>query len=240
MNYFYITGASRGIGKALTEQLFSNTNNFVYGISRSNSVKNDRFKHIKLDLSNLKSVSNFEFELPNNADGVYLINNAGTLGHVAPVGENNPEQIINAYNINIISPAILINTFIRQFQNFEGDKVIANTSSGAARHVVSSWSSYCSTKAALDMYADVIEEEQKYYHPDNPVRIFSIAPGIVDTKMQDQIRDVNPDKFKRHSDFVSLKKNNQLTPPKEAAKQMLNIILHPQKYNEVKLDLRAL
>ena len=55
-----ITGASKGIGRALTEKLI-NENYFVIGTSRNseiNGFKNDSFHSIKLDLSNHSSISN--------------------------------------------------------------------------------------------------------------------------------------------------------------------------------------
>ena len=62
-------------------------------------------------------------------------------------------------------------------QNSDAKKSIMNISSGAARHAIESWSSYCSTKAALDMYSEVIHIEQQKEGRPNPVNfILSETP----------------------------------------------------------------
>ncbi len=56
MNYFFITGSSKGLGKALSELLLNNNNNFVYGFARNCSITHKNYTHIKLDFSDLKKI----------------------------------------------------------------------------------------------------------------------------------------------------------------------------------------
>mgnify|MGYP000364890526 CR=1 FL=1 len=72
----------------------------------------------------------------------------------------------------------------------------------------------------------------------NPAKVFSVAPGVVDTEMQDEIRVVEPENFRELEQFVQLKQNGQLTKPEDVGKQYANIMLHPEKYPDMLMDLR--
>lgn len=236
MKYYYITGTSRGIGKAITEELLSRENNFVYGISRNNAIEHNNYQHISLDLNDLEKVQEFSFGDHPDAEKIVLINNAGILGQVTPVGNLYKEKIINSYNINLISPSLLINQFINQFKDHSGERMIVNTSSGAARHTIPSWSTYCATKAGLEMFARVIEDEQQ--DVENPVKVYSIAPGVVDTEMQDEVREVEPENFRELDRFVKLKKEGLLVDPKDVAKKFADVMEHPENYPKSIMDMR--
>ena len=237
MNYIYITGASRGIGKATAEELLKDDNNFVFGISRNSAISHKNYKHIELDLSDLGKVKAFQFNHFEDPQKIVLFNNAGILGEVTPVGNLDNEKIIQSHNINLVSPAILMNNFLSVYKESEAEKIIINTSSGAARHTIPSWSNYCSTKGGLEMFARVIADEQQDVKT-NPAKVFSVAPGVVDTEMQDEIREVEPENFRELDKFVQLKKNGQLTQPEDVGKKYADIMLHPDKYPEMLMDLR--
>ncbi len=237
MKYFYITGTSRGIGKATTEELLKDDNNFVFGISRHSSIQNKNYKHIPLDLNDLEKVKTFKFEELRDAEKIVLFNNAGILGHVTQVGNLDNDKIIASHNINLISPILLTNNFLSDYQESKAEKMIVNTSSGAANHTIPSWSTYCSTKAGLEMFARVIDDEQQDVK-DNPVKVLSVAPGVVDTEMQDEVREVEPENFRELDRFVQLKKNGQLVKPEDVAKKYVDIMNHPENYPEMVMDLR--
>ncbi len=240
MNYFYITGSSSGIGKALTDLLLQDENNSIIGLSRTNQIENTRYEHHQIDLGNIDEVLSFNFPLHSEADKVVLINNAGTLGHVTQIGNMNDAEIQKAFNVNLTAPAVLINKFVKTYKNTKQEKIILNTSSGAARHTVTSWSVYCSSKAGIDMFSNVLEDEQKDLPLHHKTKIFSVAPGIVDTAMQDKIRSVPETDFKDVSRFITFKKENMLTSPEEVARKFADIIHHPANYPEVIMDLREL
>ena len=236
MKYFYVTGTSSGIGKALTEKILQNKNNRVIGISRNQSIEHPGYDHIPLDLSDLDAVKNFEFKIFKDSEEYILINNAGTLGDVHPAGQLNPDAIIQSYRVNTISPAILMNTFLKTYQQIQKKKFILNISSGAARHSVVSWSTYCSGKAALDMFSQVVHDEQK--DQKHPAYIFSVAPGIVDTPMQDEIRAKSEDQFKEVGRFKEYKEKGYLDRPEHVTDMLIQIMNSPEKYSEILLDVR--
>jgi len=114
--------------------------------------------------------------------------------------------------------------------------VIINISSRAARHPIESWAPYCASKAAIDMFSQVIQAENGY--ESNRIKIFSVAPGIVDTKMQQQVRDSNPIDFPHHKKFVGYKNNGQLVTPESVALKILGIAENPQEHQNVLIYVR--
>lgn len=239
MNYFIITGSSRGIGKSLCSKLLENNNNIVFGISRSNTLQHKNFNFCLVDLSNSKAVLNFEFpDIESNADRIVLVNNAGKLGDVHPVGKIDNNEIQSTFQLNTIAPAVLINKFINKYNKESAQKVIINISSGAARHTVPSWSSYCASKAALDMFSMVTNTEQNESESGKSVHIFSVAPGIVDTEMQNKIRGVSKERFPFVEKFREYKSKQMLVSPDKVAGKLMDMIYNPQNYQDVICDLR--
>lgn len=216
----FITGTGKGIGKAIAELLLEN-NYLVFGFSRTNSIKHPNFSFTKINLSNINEVNTLEFSSHNYKD-VLLINNAATLGEVVHIHLKTEKEILNEYNINIITPTLLINKFINTFK--QEKKSIINISSGAANKAISGWSTYCATKSALDSLTEVIAEE-KHVNLD----ILSVHPGIVDTNMQKKIRGSKEKYFPLLSKFTDYYTNNELESTDIVAKKLFYII---QNFNE--------
>ncbi|MDF1550664.1 MAG: SDR family NAD(P)-dependent oxidoreductase [Bacteroidales bacterium] len=240
MHYYYITGVSRGIGKALVEELLKNENNYVIGIGRTNALKHERFEFIKLDLMKLDLVKEFRFIQIIDAQSITLVNNAGMLGNVNHVGKLDNQSIIDSFSLNTIAPAILMNNFALAYQQFDGKKLVLNISSGAGRHTIESWSCYCGSKSALDMYTAVAETEQAEFYKSNPVKFLSVAPGIIDTQMQNEIRAVDKSRFNKVDTFINYKEEGKLTNPKDLARQLIDLIDKSTSFNNPLLDIREL
>ena len=225
----FITGTSKGIGKAIAKLLLSK-NYFVFGYSRTNTIKHPNFTFTKINLSDLKEVQKLTFPKFDDAD-VLLINNAARIGKIIPLSLKTDADIINDYNLNIISPTILCARFINSFSG--NKKILINISSGAANSSIASWSTYCATKAALDRLTNVIAEEK---HAN--LIIFSIYPGIVDTQMQVEIRRANAESFPFLSKFTNYYNNNELENTKIVAQKLLYIIKNYTKFDQNILSIR--
>ena len=238
MNYFYITGTSKGLGKSLALNLLSDKENFVYGLSRTKTINHKNYNHISIDLDKLEDVAKFNFVLPNNAKKIVLINNAGVIGEIKKVGNRNTQDIISTFNINTTAPSILMNKFISEFQSIDIETTILNISSGAGRHTIESWAAYCASKSALDMYSQVIYDEQKHFKKEQTVKIYSIAPGIVDTPMQDQIRLADKSDFPIVGNFINYKNSGALSSTSEISEILIKFIENTHKYKNVIYDVR--
>lgn len=190
--------------------------------------------HHTLDLSNLNEVSQFKFSAKQDLDEVVLINNAGWLGEVKPVGELKNDNIQRINDINVTAPFMMMNSFLSQLKGFEGKKTIVNISSGAAQYPIKSWGGYCASKAAIDMFSRVIKEE----HPE--IAVMSIAPGVVDTAMQKAIREVPAEHFEDSARFHEMHNSGELKSSDDVANQIADLIENKEKALETVFSLREL
>ena len=224
-----ITGTGSGIGKALAELLLDK-NYKVVGYSRTNKIIHTNFTYIKIDLSDLAATKKLVFPEANKSE-VLLVNNAATIGTIAPFNKKTTKDIINEYQLNLISPTLLSQKFISTYK--KNSKLLINMGSGAANNPISSWSTYCATKAGLDMLTQVIAEENH-----ENLTVFSVHPGIVDTNMQKKIRETKPDLFPLLSKFTSYYNNNELENTENVAKKLHYIIQNFAEFTKNILSIR--
>lgn len=217
---FIITGANRGLGNAFANVLMKDEKHFVISISRSlseeqKSYSATNFHFLELDLSQNsidKKITGLK-ELINN-EAIYFINNASIIEPISKIEDLEEIDIDSTFSVNVKS-TILITKYL--LQHFNQNKLsFVNISSGAASRPISNWSLYCSSKAYIKMFFNVAEAE----YPNH--RFFNIDPGVMDTNMQQSIRESD---FPEVSNFKNLKVEGKLKSPKEAAIEILNTIL---------------
>lgn len=230
MKHIYITGTGSGIGKMLAEALLEDPDTYVTGISRHQRIKHERYSHQKADLTKPSSFGRVRFKKHKNATLVALVNNAGTIGSIRPIGRIRDKDIEDALHLNLAAPIILLNQFVKAFRKHPGLKVALNVSSGAAQRPIEGWATYCTTKAGLEMMARVLWEEQQRLPAEARVHMFSISPGVVDTPMQGVIRSSKPEDFPDHDRFVALHQEGKLIDPALVAGKLKDIILNPGNF----------
>lgn len=248
MNICIITGVSSGIGSALARQLLEQ-NSTVIGISRTENQLltqkygsfEGRFKCFRFNLNHLSMIPKlmediFEFILIKNPVNIALVNNAGIIEPIGSSGNLDPALIEQSLATNLIAPSILSNEFIRHLRHTRIQKSIINISSGAAISPYAGWSNYCASKAGLDMLTRTISLEQKTEA--DPVRIISVAPGIVDTGMQTKIRGTETSQFPMKDKFVNLYQNRLLSNPDDVATRLIPLIFSDHPASGSVIDLR--
>lgn len=251
-NLTIVTGASRGLGFELAKQSLRK-GDFVITLERKVQSNNPLtalskeigcdLMQIEVDLLDLRGVVNMlswalNDEKFQSVDCVNLINNAGVLGPVGPIEKNDPTAIVDCIRINFEAPVIVTQTVLKITENWKAQKRILNISSGAARKAVPGWAMYCSTKAALDRFSSVVRADETRLGRD--VRISSTAPGVVDTGMQQQIRNSEPADFPQIDRFLKLKANQELVSAEDTAKKLLTYLNSADFGNEAITDIRTL
>lgn len=232
----YVTGHSQGLGKAILEHYLENSTTELIGISRKKIGYSDsRVKEISLDLGDIEAVESIAKDLFNikGYDEVILINNAGWIGEIKSIADQSPQSLEKAVKVNLLAPILLMNSFLKAFKGSEVKKLICNISSGLAHRAESGLSAYCSTKSGLAMFTEVAAMEN---HANS--RFFSLAPGIVDTPMQDDLRNTNAKEFPKSDTFKGLKKNGMLSSPEEVAVKVKFLLDYPDRFTEVVQDVR--
>ncbi len=242
MKYYFITGTGKGLGYALANRLLEDEANRVVGISRTNLIRHPNFRHVSLDLAKLEMLESLIpaiFTELIDPEKIILVNNAGTLGEIKYVGGLDNAELGRAFTVNFIAPAVLMNEFLRKYQTVVNcRKLILNISSGAGKKPSDGWSGYCASKAALDMFSEVLAVENQKDHSD--LKVISFAPGIVDTNMQERIRDASKEDFSRLDEFVEYKKENMLLSPEKVAEKLAYVMDNDAAFHKTLLSIREL
>lgn len=215
---------SKGIGFELAKQLIE-AGHLVVGIARTECELNG-MKFIQADLSKTDKLDSLMNEIieaaPRHAGSFTLINNAGMIDPIGLIGSVNVEEITKAVAVNLTAPMIISSAFISKLKDFPGSKRIVNISSGAGRNAYEGWGIYCATKAGLDHFSRVVALEQ--LKATQPVEIVSIAPGIIDTGMQEAIRASNENAFPLLDRFIDYKEQGLLSSPEQTARKLISFI----------------
>jgi benzil reductase ((S)-benzoin forming) len=95
---------------------------------------------------------------------------------------------------------------------------------------------YCSTKAGLDMLTKVVAKEQKKIK--NGVKITSVYPGVVDTDMQEEVRNTSKENFKSVQRFIDFYEKGALATPKQVAEQIYELDMNGKLKNGKIIDVR--
>ncbi|GAB1404960.1 MAG: (S)-benzoin forming benzil reductase [Lentimicrobiaceae bacterium] len=249
MKYYIVTGTSSGIGEAIANKLIQEKHK-VFCISRRINNRLTQLAsnlhtglwYYQLNLADSQEIVHkmreiFTFIDPEIATGIALINNAGVVSPVAPSGKLDTYFLENHIKVNLTAPMILANEFIRRASPLKIEKTIVNISSGAAQNPYPGWSAYCSSKAGLDMLTRTIAVEQQ--RETWPVRIFSVAPGVVDTPMQKTLRQTSEDDFPPLERFIQLHKSGKLSQPDDVAEKIISLTFGSSPASGDIIDLRT-
>ncbi len=163
---------------------------------------------------------------------VLLINNAGTVQPVGPVAAQDPVAVARAVALNVAAPLMLASA-VAAARGPQAECRIVHISSGAARNAYPGWSVYCATKAALDQHARAVVLDHN-----RALRICSLAPGVIDTGMQAEIRATSLEQFPMRQRFDELKRAGELADPADCARRLVDYLLSDRFGGEPVADLR--
>ncbi|WP_166461108.1 SDR family NAD(P)-dependent oxidoreductase [Flavicella sediminum] len=240
-NIIVITGGSKGIGKALAKK-YADNDYLVFSIARNTCPIND-VHSIQGDLSNPENIEAYFtsiLQIVNlkKVSSFTLILNAGSLGTIGNIEKNPLNSIQKTVQLNLTGPLLFSSIFIEKLKEATFEKKIISISSGAAIKPYAGWSVYCSTKAGVDMMTRTIAEEQKTLV--NGVKVNAIYPGVVETNMQETIRNSPEKDFKNVQRFIDLKEKEELYTPDFVADKIYNLDCENVLETGAIVDLRNL
>ena len=218
MKVVIITGVSRGLGKEILKLLLTTSNKIVC-IGRvfpeMEFMKNTMF--IKQDMSDdFSSVTSLDLGIDENTQEVVFINNAGTIEPISYVGHFTQLDIKNSTRVNFIYPVCITNNLISICRENNINLRILNITTGATKSPFAGWSLYCSTKVAMKMFFECLVLENK------KISVKHIDPGVMNTGMQETIRNAPKEYFPKKDKFINFKHNNQLKQPRQVARIILD------------------
>lgn len=204
-----VTGHSRGLGEGIARALRARGVD-VLGIARhGNPALAGQLREVTLDLAESVAVQAWleGGELADFLAGVpqaLLINNAGLVAPVGAPGKLGAGRLAQAVAVNVTAALVLTDAFVAATAGCP-DRRVLHVSSGAGRAPYSGWSTYCATKAALDMHAQAVALDSVA-----GLAIASVAPGVIDTAMQAEVRSAARADFPNLDRFVALKRDGAL------------------------------
>lgn len=223
-----ITGHSRGLGAALAEHCLTQPDSQVLGISRHPhpTLAHPGLLQWSADLSDPVPVAQRLHAWLAAQDGaalqnLTLIHNAGQLPAPGALAQQSAAAISQAIRVGLEAALLLGAAFIAATERWapQAQRRLLFVSSGLGRRAMAGSVAYCAAKAGLDHACRALALEQAAQP--HPVRIESMAPGVIDTDMQAQLRQADPSRFADQPRFAQLHAERQLQSPAEAAQRLL-------------------
>lgn len=242
-----LTGGSRGMGLAMGQQLLQQGHH-VLSISRKSSSALQSFaqkpeqllqweQDLALSATAAQRLSTWLGTLRSSDwSSVTLINNAGMIPQIAPLSALPATELIQALRVGLEAPMALTGAFLGATQTWTQPRKVLNISSGLGRRAMASQASYCTAKAGMDQFSNCVALEEA--SKPNGARIVSLAPGVVDTDMQVQLRSAPNRDFPDVANFAKLKDSGMLTSPEAAAARVLAWLDRPDFGERVIADVR--
>ncbi|KAH8081805.1 short-chain dehydrogenase [Filobasidium floriforme] len=219
-----VTGASKGLGLAITQILLSTFNAKIVAVSRSipqeletlrsSSDHKERVEIVQGDVVSDETSAHavkVALERFGRIDGLVL--NAGTIDPLGPIAdpENTIAQWASTFQINLFSLVSMLQHATPHLRSSENGGKVVMVSSGAATGNTSGWGCYNSSKAALNSLCRTYANEEK------SITSFAVRPGMVNTEMQTKLRalgekGMNPEELER---FTTAHKEGKLLKPED-------------------------
>jgi benzil reductase ((S)-benzoin forming) len=245
---FIITGASRGMGYSLAEQLLESGHQLLCIARKTNATLE------KTAQSSSATIEQWQQDLAegpaaahrlsqwlgklnaNDFKTASLINNAGVIAKISPLRQSDAADLANALRVGLEAPMLLTASFLKATENWPAQRKVLNISSGLGRRAMASQAAYCAAKAGMDHFTRCLALDEALIP--NGAKVCSLAPGVIDTDMQIQLRGADPNAFPDRAGFVALKSNDQLSTPAQTAAKIIAYLNHPHFGDTAVADIR--
>jgi NAD(P)-dependent dehydrogenase (short-subunit alcohol dehydrogenase family) len=242
MNLYLVTGTTHGLGAALAAQIAADRQNELIALSRAPDGPVPGGANLRVDLADSDAIHAVMDAIARRISGKHygkavLINNAGVIGPIGPLDRVDARELERNLVVNLVAPVLLMRRFLEAAAHV-GVRRIINISSGAGRRPIFGWGAYCAAKAGLDMAARVAALEAETAK--TAVEVVSLAPGVIDTAMQGEVRGASPEDFADVERFRAMKADGTLRPAADVAADILRLEREGKLKGDAVADLRAL
>lgn len=181
MKTVLITGASRGIGRAIAENLGPGYRILVGATTSAGAQKVvDQLPHADAFVADLTDAGDVA-EAVSTIDHLdAIVHSAGILNRTR-IDEATPTDWCKSFSLNVFAVAELTRQLLPKLRASRGTVVTINSGSGL--HSGAGNALYSGTKYALRAFTDALREEEM-----GKIRVTSVHPGRVNTDMQRQLR----------------------------------------------------
>jgi NAD(P)-dependent dehydrogenase (short-subunit alcohol dehydrogenase family) len=248
-HFTILTGASRGMGLAMAQQLLAAGHDLLC-ISRkpreqlaAQAAQAGRLcEQWPQDLARAEAAAArletwLRAQDATSLASATLVNNAGLIPRIAPLHDIPAAQLAEALRVDLEAPMLLTGAFLRATAGWQLPRRVLNISSGLGRQAMAAQAAYCAAKAGMDHFTRCVALEQEQLA--NGARICSLAPGVIDTDMQVQLRSADPGRFPDRGTFEGLKDKGMLSSPAEAARNVLAFLDRPDFGSNPVADVRG-
>jgi benzil reductase ((S)-benzoin forming) len=244
MHLTVITGASRGLGLAVTAQRLQRGHH-VLALARGPVAPaaggTGKLEAWPVDLADAAPVAErlmaWLAALPRTGlVSATLINNAGVVSSPAPLSTLAPATVAYDLRVGLEAAALLTGAFLQATAAWGVPRKVLLVSSGLGRRAMAGSATYCAAKAGMDHLARAVALEEAAT-PDG-ARIVSLAPGIIDTDMQLSLRSADRGLFPEGARFADFKAGGQLDSPEAAATKLLRYLDRPDFGSQPVGDVR--
>ena len=248
-NLTILTGASRGMGLAMAQQLLQ-PGALVLCISRQrNAELQDQaeaagaaLEQWSADLGDAAPVAQqlakwLRARDPQQLASATLINNAGAISPLLALRDSDPLALAQALRVGLEAPLQLCAAFLGATRDWTVPRKVLNISSGLGRRAMASTAAYCAAKAGMDHFTRCLAlEEAALAHG---ATVCSLAPGVIAPDMQLQLRSADPAHFPDLATFQGLHAGGQLSSPHDAARRVLAYLSSPTFGRDTVGDVRG-
>jgi benzil reductase ((S)-benzoin forming) len=234
---YILTGGSRGMGLAIAHQLLQAGHELICISRHANEDLAAAAKKTEAslsqwtqDLSDGQTASERLGRWLQQQDtaqwcSATLINNAGTIPPIAPLSQAHPQDLAQALRVGLEAPMQLCARFLGATEPWGMPRKVLNISSGLGRKAMASQAAYCAAKAGMDHFTRCLAMDE-ILKP-NGAKVCALAPGVIDTDMQVQLRSASHATFPDQPRFAQLQEKGLLTSAEEAARQVLAFLHRP-------------
>ena len=184
-----ITGANRGIGKAMVEAFARNGDN-IWACMRKPYIEFDEFseelalknkvriQNVYMDLSEPSDIKEGLKQIQNEKQAVDIVINCAGIGHMGLFQMASDELIRTIYEVNVFSLMEICRWAVRIMSRQKQGKIINISSTAAAETYVGN-SIYGASKASVVAFTKSLAAEVAPLG----IQVNTIAPGLTDTDM---------------------------------------------------------